>query len=621
MQVYSKLLQIDLDKETFDSTVPGEKVLRKFLGGAGLGAKILWDETTEATDPLSSKSILLFMLGPLTGLIPASSRYVVMGLSPLTGILGQAHSGGDWGWKLRHAGFDGVIVRGRASRPLYLWIHNGEVEIRDASLVWGRDTYETSDALQKETHEGASVLAIGQAGERLVNVACVMNDGKRGRAAARCGLGALMGSKNLKAIVVRGTMKVPVCDEEGLRRFVKGAQKKFVPYPIGERPEETKKVEYYVNSFKGLIDRGAPIKNWTRGTSVLGYSLAEEVAKTQKSDFCMGCPSSCSESRLTKDGERHMVWEFIGPLGLNCLIGDAEILQRTFSLCQRYGLDTISTGNIIAYAMELMEKGIITTSDTEGLDLTWGNGQAAFEMVEQIGKRTGFGEILGMGVKKVSERLGGRALEYALHVKGLEMPAHDPRSSYSLALHYSVCNLGASHFAEGGCFAYLLDGYERGFYNLDSIPELGIMAKVLRDEEKGKGEYLVKLQNFGCMIDSLSLCSNVHRGKIQPSGYAEMLRYATGWDIDKEEFLLTGERIFNLKRMFNVRRGISRKDDFLPLRFLTHPRGDGDSANMLPHLGLMLNEYYSHRGWSEEGVPTKGKLIELGLDECLKYGM
>jgi aldehyde:ferredoxin oxidoreductase len=284
-------------------------------------------------------------------------------------------------------------------------------------------------------------------------------------------------------------------------------------------------------------------------------------------------------------------------------------------------MDTISTGNVVAFAYELFEKGIITQEDTGGIDLSWGNAPEAVEVVRQIGEREGFGEILGKGIKKIAEKYGGLSAEYALHMKGLDFAAHDPRASFSLALHYATCNLGASHYAEGGCMVYCLDTYEKGFYSLSGIPELGYTEKVDRYESKGKGEFVAKLQNYGSMWDSLSLCSNVHKGRVNPSQYAQLLNYVTGWDVDMEEFLLIGERSFNLKRMFNVRRGISRKDDFLPFRFLTLKRGEGESADALPPLGAMLNEYYEYREWSEEGIPTKKKLTELGLEECLDYAI
>lgn len=618
---YTKLLDVNLSEEKFKFLTPEESVLRKYIGGAGLAAKILWDSTTSTTPPLSEESPLIINVGPLSGLLVSSSRYVVSGISPLSGVWGQAHSGGDWAYNLRHAGYDGLIVRGKAEKPVYIWMNEDGVEIRDASAVWGLDTYESSDLLLKETDEKASVLNIGQAGERLVNVACVMNDGIDGRAAARCGLGALMGSKKLKAVVTQGSSKIPMHDAENFRKFAKELHSRFAPYPISSKPTEKERIEFYTKSFKGLVNRGSPIKNWTKGAFDPMYDLIEEALKDNSIYYCRGCPFSCSESTVTPDGERHMVWEHMAPLGTNCLIDDRESLEEAYSICNKYGMDSISVGNVVAFAMELMEKGIITPEHTGGIDLTWGNGEAALEMVKQIGEKKGFGEFLGQGVKIMAEKLGGFTAEYALHIKGLDFAAHDPRSTFSLALHYATCNLGASHFAEGGGLVYALDDYEKGFYSLNEIPELGYTQKVSRFQEEGKGEYVAKLQNFGSIFDSTSLCANVHRGRVQPSEYAQLVNYVTGWDIDKDELLQIGERTFNLKRMFNVRRGISRKDDFLPMRFLTSTRGEGESPDSIPHLGLMLKEYYAYRGWSEEGIPTREKLRELGLEECLEYSI
>jgi aldehyde:ferredoxin oxidoreductase len=607
-----KLVRVDLTTGEISYDYLDEDVGRKYIGGVGLAAKILWDETLPNTEPLSPQSQLIFMTGPLTGsVVPSSSRYIVAGLSPLTGIWGQAHAGGNWADELRHAGFDGIVIKGESPKPVYIWVWDEKVEIREAGHLWGKDTYEVAERLKKETDREASTACIGPAGERLVRIACVMNDGRLGRAAARCGLGALMGAKKLKAIVVRGTLPIHFYDEEKFKESVRNI---YALYPV--RKEEAV-VDEHVAVLKGFLSvGGAPVRNWLEGTFEKGYQLAEQLRNT-KPMYCRHCPYDDMESKVCDNGERHMVWEAWAPLGTSCLIDNAQALQEAYSLCNRYGLDTISTGGVISFAMECFEKGLISQADTDGIDLIWGNHHAMVEMVRKIGEREGFGEMLGEGVRRAAERIGRNAVEYAMHVKGLEIPAHDPRASMTRAIGYATASIGAGHMEAPG--ASFIENYLEGVKPVGlTFPELGYPAQLNRFTIEGKGVLTAKTQNFGCMLDSLVVCiflSTLQR--VQPSNFVELINRATGWDMDLNEFMAAGERIFNLKRMFNVRRGISRKDDTLPPRILTHRRGTGGAAESLPFLGYMLSEYYSFRGWSEEGIPTDEKLSELGLQQCL----
>ncbi len=585
-----------------------EDIARKYLGGVGLAAKILWDSTTKDTAPLSPDNLLIFMTGPLTGsIVPKSSRYIVAGISPATNIWGQAHSGGSWADELRHAGFDGIVVKGQSSQPVYLWLQNGRAEIRDAQHLWGKDTYDTSDLIQRETDEKASVACIGRAGEKLVKFASIMNDGKQGRAAARCGLGAVMGSKKLKAIAVRGTRALSFFDEE---KFKVCAQRILTTFPV-RKPEIV--MEEDVTRLYNFFKFGrASLKNFSKGASE-PVSVYPEDLRNSKPLYCKHCPYGCMESRQVSNGERHNVWEAWGPLGTNCNIANPEATQQAYSLCNRYGLDAISTGTVISFAMECFEKGLITEDDTDGIKLTWGNPEAMVEMVRKIGEREGFGELLGEGVKKAAEHIGGIASEYAMHVKGLEFPAHDPRCLSSLALGYATGSIGAAHM-ETQAADELENVYEED--RTRTAPELGFPVALERFDPNGKGRLVAKTQDFGCLLDSLTVCLYLSLAQwVQPSQYVELLNSAIGWDMDLDEFLLIGERIFNLKRLFSVRRGISRKDDILPMRILTQRLTKGGTRGNIPHLGFMLNEYYSFRGWSEEGIPTQERLIKLGLDK------
>ena len=608
---YTKIAHVDLTRSKIWYESIDADTARKYIGGAGLAAKILWDETTADTEPLSPENLLIFMTGPLTGSkSPKSSRYILAGISPLTGIWGQAHGGGKFPDELRHAGFDGIVVRGQSSRPVYLWAHDQELEIRDAGHLWGKDTYETADLLRKETDGKASPACIGQAGEGLVRFASVVNDGRDGRTAARCGLGAVMGSKKLKAVVARGTLPLPLYDEEKLGEVTKKILTEFPP----KKGKEA--LESHMNMFHGFFKMGrTPVKNFSEGTFEAGHKLVDEMQKATPY-HCRHCPYECTESHMTPDGERHMVWESWGPLGTGCLIDDPEANQHAYSLCNRYGMDAISTGVVMSFAMECFEKGLITKADADGIELTWGNAKAMVEMVKKIGEREGLGRLLGEGVKRAADSIGGLAHEYAMHVKGQELPAHDPRATTGTALAYATGSIGTGHMeAVGG---QMLENW----FNLPdprTSEELGVPVALHRHDVEGKARLIATTQDFGCMHDCMTTCLflSVHQF-VQPSHFVELLNSAVGWDMDTKEFMLTGERIFNLKRMFSVRRGISRKDDTLPARILTRKLVYEDGTEgILPFLGLMLNEYYSHRGWSEEGIPTREKLTQLGLEECL----
>jgi aldehyde:ferredoxin oxidoreductase len=607
---YGKILRLDLSTGGLDFEYLDGPTARKYIGGVGVAAKILWNETTPETAPLSPESELVFMTGPLTGSrLPKSSRHIVAGISPLTGIWGQAHAGGRFADELRHAGIDGLVIRGQASRPVYLWINNGRVEMREAAHVWGRDTWETSDVIQKETDRRASVACIGVAGEKLVKIAGIMNDGREGRAAARCGLGALMGSKRLKAIAARGTQPLDFYDKDGFKEGLK----RFAPHSRDRTREARLAGDTHV--FKSFFTYGrVPVKNWSEGSFEDGLIYTEAMREAEPL-YCAHCPNSCLESYRLGTGERHMVWEAWGPLGTNCLIADVEVLQQAYTLCNRYGLDTISAGAIVAFAMECFEKGLITRDDTDGIELTWGNHRAMMEVLRKMGEREGFGELLGEGVKKAAERIGGAAPDFAMHVKGLEFPAHEPRAMASHALGYATGSIGAAHMEPIGA-----DGLENWMEleNPHTSPELGFPVALRRFDTAGKGRLVARTQDFSSLLDSITVClflSISHA--VGPSYYLPLLNAATGWDLGPDELMLTGERITNLKRMFSVKRGISRRDDTLPARVLTQRLTSGGTRGNIFDLGVMLDEYYAVRGWDENGIPTRAKLAELGLEECL----
>ncbi|MFC1929995.1 aldehyde ferredoxin oxidoreductase family protein, partial [Chloroflexota bacterium] len=443
MKYSTKILVVDLNHKKSSITEVDSSVLRAYIGGAGLGAKILWDETSHATGPFSPENRLIFMIGPLTGKVPQSSRALVCGLSPLNNAWGEAAMGGSWGSEFSNTGFSGIIVSGRTEKPVYLYIKDKEVSINDASHLWGKDTFEVSDILQKETDEKASVAAIGQAGENQSRIAGIVCDGRFGRVAARCGLGGVMGSKNLKAVVVRGTGKQKAVDEAGLRaanKVVTQLLTRIKSGALGPLNMDTNGAIARLNSFGTLGAKNKSMGRWDAFREKFHESFEQG-----EQYHCRLCPTSCIESHVIHD-TRQMVLHMIMSVGSNCLIDNVNALQQGYELCNRYGIDTISFGYTLSFAMEAYERGLINQKDTGGIDLTWGNRKAMLEVLRQIGENEGFGKVLGQGSLRAAQQIGGEALQYAMHVKGLEVPYFDPRIFNSLAIAYATGNRGGSHY-------------------------------------------------------------------------------------------------------------------------------------------------------------------------------
>jgi len=612
-----RILLINLSERTTKTIEPHESVLKMFLGGSGLASKILYDilQEPEKIDPLDPRNSLIFMTGPLTGsLFPTSGRYSVVAKSPLTGIYGEANAGGFWGAELKFAGYDGIIFIGKAEEPVYVTIFDGEVSIHKADHLWGKDTIETEEIIRRDHGDSQiKVACIGKAGENLVPMSCIICDG--GRAAGRTGLGAVMGSKNLKAIAVRGSKEIPYNDKGRLVEFCKGVIMKITKSLYAQTARKYGTDSYMLVGYKfGDV----PIKNWTKGVwddieKISGEEMAKRILK--KPVACYNCPIACGRYiEITKGPYAGIKghgpeYETCASIGALCLLADIEAIAKANDLCTRYGIDTISVGGTIAYAIECYEKGLITDKDTEGLKLEWGNADAIIKLIELIGENKGIGKILGQGVAKASEIIKGSE-EYAIHVKGLEVPMHDPRAWVGLALQYATMHRGACHLA----LAYTI---ERGLV----IPDLGFTEEFVKSLDRFSPEhkpYIVKtMQDYTGVFDSLVICKFSMFAGVTPTDIVKALKYTTGWDITIQKLLEIGERIFNVKRAFNVKCSIRKKDDTLPRRLLT-PLKEGGAKGHAAKLEPLLKEYYKLRGWNEEGIPTKEKLEELGLKEIAK---
>ena len=607
-----KLLRVDLSDSSHRVEPIREQDMRRYLLGSGLAAQIFYTEMDPARDPLDPASPLLAFNGVLTGTIaPTASRSTWCGRSPLTGIWGESNMGGHWGAELRFAGFDGLIITGRAAEPVYLWLHDGQVEIRPAGHLWGLDHFAAFERLRRETDPQAQAACIGPAGENRVLLAGVQQGGQEhARTAGRGGMGALLGSKNLKAIVVRGHEKPAYPDARAFRAFVR---------QINRFIQENAVALSQLGTAGGVpateVVGDLPLKNWTLGNwpegaaAISGQRIAETIFT--KHTRCHACPIGCGQAVEITDGPYAGVrghgpeYETLAGFGGNCLCDDLNAIAYMNDLCNRYGLDTISTSSAIAFAMEAFEKGLISQRETGGLELTWGNAEAMIAAIHAIAHREGIGELLADGVRAAAQRLGPEAEAFALHVKGLEVPYHDPRAFVSMAAGYATSNRGACHLET---LSYWM-GYGARFAGWHDPEQFD------DHDSRGKGRLAADFQNYVSVYNPLGLCKFIAKAHIGPQELAELVNAALGWDWTGDDVLRTGERLFNLKRLINRRFGVTAADDTLPRRFLTEPRPTGGAAGVLPDLDSMLEEYYRVRGWTPDGAPTPERLAELGLAE------
>ncbi|MGI9951840.1 aldehyde ferredoxin oxidoreductase family protein [Moorellaceae bacterium AZ2] len=583
-----KILDIDLTTHSIEVRELPIDLAQKYLGGRGLGARIVWDNVPPTTDPLSPANILVFATGPLTATkAPATGRATLSTRSPLTGTIHDSNVGGSFGVKLKQAGYDALIIRGKAPKPVYLSLSEKGVEIKEAPELWGKDTFSTLPALKQG--ENSSVICIGPAGENLVRFAAIIAEGRR--AFGRGGVGAVMGSKNLKAIVVEGSKKPRIADPEQFDFIVYEARKQIRANPITSKglPQfGTSMLVNILNEIGAFPTRNYREPHFEGAENISGEALERLLVKRTA---CWGCPIGCGrEIKIGEEVVHGPEYETIWAFGAACGIDDLETIVQANLLCNKLGLDTISTGATIACAMELSQQGLLNER------LSFGDAALLPGLIEQIAYRQGIGDLLAEGSKRLAERCG--APEVAMQVKGLELPAYDPRGMKGQGLAYATSNRGGCHLRA----------------NMLGPEVLGAPKLIDRFATSGKAGIVIVIQNSWAAADSLVACVFATFA-ISDEYFARLLTAALGKEYKAQDLQRIGERIYNLERLYNLRAGFTRKDDTLPLRILEQPHTQGPSSGQKVELQKMLEEYYRFRGWDADGKPTAKKLAELGLLE------
>jgi aldehyde:ferredoxin oxidoreductase len=600
-----RLLLVDLSARSYRTVPLDPSYCRDYLGGVGIASRLLWEHSRPGLDAFDPANPLVFATGALTGtMAPTANKYAIVTKSPLTGFIGDSLASGGWPLALKRAGYDAMIVTGAAESPTYLFIDGDRVHFRKADRLWGRRSWETEERIRQELgDDSVAVATIGPAGERLVRYACVTND--YSRQAGRTGPGAVFGSKRLKAIAVRGGKAVRVADPVALR----DASLDLYRRSQGAATEKYRVLGTPANVL--VLDRLAalPTRNFQQST----FEGAERVSgewlyqkHMGKVIACAGCPIGCDHLYQVREGphagtEAAMDYESLYALGPLCGVDDASAVLKATQLCDQYGLDTMSTGVSIAWAMESHQRGLISREDAGGLDLSFGNAEAMVSMVERIGLRDGLGRMLGEGVKRASAQLGGGSERWAMHGKGLEFPGYEPRSLKTMALGLAVGTRGACH-------------------NRSSAYEIDMSAKVDRlNAERTRGPLAMAQEDFSATMDSFTICKFLR--KCFDAFYVEgasLFQAATGIDMTPEQLQRVGERVCNLKKAYNIREGWTRADDWLPDRVFDDPLPTGVAKGVVlrrEELAEMIDGYYEARGWTPDGLIPADKLEALGLGD------
>ena len=599
-----RMLHVDLEKKKSHVETLQEDFCRDYIGGNGFAIKILYTHSSPKIDPLGPENPLIFAVGPFAGtMVPTGGKYIVQAKSPLTGFMGEAVSSGYWAHALKYAGFDAVIVQGRSEKPVYLFLDDDTIQFTDAGHLWGKDAIETMQMTREDIgDENVAVAAIGPAGEKGVRFACISND--RHRQAGRTGMGAVMGSKNLKAIAVRGTRGIKVSNLDGLREACKELYEQCQgPFTETYRVSGTPASLLLYHTIAAL-----PTRNWQDAVFEMAESIGDKYVRERwgvKAIACAGCPIACDHITVVKEGSEGKLlasveFESLYALGSECGIGDFPTINKAVDLCDRIGMDTISTGVTVGWAMECYEKGIINSEHTGGIDLSFGHTEALLQVIEKIGNREGIGELLSLGVKRASEITGRGSSHFAMHNKGLELPGYDLRGLKASVLGFNTSTRGGCHL-RSSVYDFDLKG------KVDRFTAHAEYGKLVRDRE-----------DLWAIVDSLMLCKFIRGvlGTYEP--LAKLYSLVTGFDIRPEELQKAGERIYNLEKAYNIREGWRRLDDYPPPRIMSDPIKSGVAKGSLvtkEEFDLMFESYCRHRGWTPEGLPTRSKFSELGLED------
>jgi aldehyde:ferredoxin oxidoreductase len=617
---WGRLIEVDLT-EGVSRTIPlSEQSRRDFIGGTGLAATILYEQIPAGADPLGPDNVLVFATGPFQGgsRILGSGRFSICAKSPLTGMFGESTGGGYNAEEFKRTGFDALVVKGKAAGPVYLFVHDGQVEIRDASHLWGKtDAYETEDAIVAELNDPKiRVAPIGAGGENLVRYAGVICNHGHG-CAGRTGMGAVMGSKNLKALAFRGTQNVPIARPAALSALKKEYAERAKNADFAKANRELGQAMAVVpREENGLL----PMKNflqdrWQEGARRLGAGDGQDFNPVlkPKPDACSNCTMGCHRRVTVEDGPYAMdsygpEYETLGMMGSNCLVDNLLAINKANELCNRHSLDTIEFGGVCAFAMEAYERGAITKEDLGGIELTWGDGDAMIALLEKIVKReSGIPRLLGEGLRPAGEALG--IADAALHVCGAAVPAHDPRAFLSMAVETATSMKGASH----------LHGFPEAIELGVTFPETGrdeLLNPLPPHSSEYKGLAQMKFQDRMAVCNSAVVCFFYEFAGLDFTMLTDLLNAVTGWDLEPIELLKTGERIVNLMQMFNLKHGVvPTRDYMLPRRFF-EPHTEGGAAAVPLPFAEMVGEYYRERGWPD-GVPSADKLAELGLSAII----
>lgn len=602
-----KILKVDLSTGRSTVKTIDDRYVRKYLGGQGFAVELVYHGVPKGADALSPENVLAMAPGLFAGFpVPTGGKTAFAGKSPATNTLAESIMGGSIGAELRHAGFDALEIHGRADKPVYLFIQDDEVSVEEADDLWGKDTRETPETLKKRHGWDVKVACIGVAGEKQVRMACIDCDDRQ---SGRAGLGAVMGSKNLKAIAIRGTRDLEPEDAGALLEIALRYQgiMEAAPSFVEDTKYGTGEFLGWINKEKGVF----PTRNWQEGVfkereQIDPYYWAPKYVTKNKA--CFSCTKPCGKLFEVKDGKFAGVaidgieYETLYSLGGACGNASVESVAKANEVCDLVGIDTISAGVTIGFAMELVQRGILTEQEV-GMKLTWENAADAVpKMCEMMGRREGFGDVLADGVKRAAERIGKGSERYAVHTKGMEPPAYDVRGMKGHGLAYMTSTRGACHL-------------RAGFYAPELVGKFWRWEGIDRFSTEGKGEKVATMENFMCVYDSLGLCK-FSRGFFLIDKLREVIKAITGLEFSEDELLRIGERVHTMKGNFNVLQGVTRKDWLLPPRVLEDPIPDGpskDSKISVEEMNKMLDDYMAFRKWTSDGAPTPEKLKELDI--------